>query len=196
MPATNVGIPLSFNIHLVDALAPRFVSHFGDWLSVQKTAGSEVHETLDCLERLEPHEAAETTLQFILTFFRPGLRPTPVSEIGDRLGVLAVAMAGLAGAPSICAIGALDRYYRSVGAKLVELFAESTGLVVICDDWSGQGVLMLNPETTQRDTVSSRPARRTESWDEDGGARTQRMLRALRDMRDLRERRKLRVAGY
>ncbi|WP_313136146.1 hypothetical protein [Stutzerimonas nitrititolerans] len=190
MPVTK--IPVSFNSCLIEALTPRFTEHFGDWLSSQRALGSTAHGALPYLERLDPAEAAQITLQFVLIFSRPGLISTPVSEVGDRLGVLAVAIAEPAGKPPVRSPYDLDHSYRLVGAKLVELFAESTGLLAIQQEQNAEQVFMLNPETTQRAPLGKQPVQRARIEDDDASPRTERMLRALRDMRDLRERRQLR----
>lgn len=185
-------IPVSFNSYLLDALTPRFAEHYGDWLSSQRSLGTAAHGALPYLERLDPAEAAQITLQFVLIFSRPGLISTPVLEVGDRLGVLAVAMAQPAGQPPVRSLYDLDDSYRLVGAKLVELFAKSTGLISIQQEQNAEQAFMLNPETTQRAPVDNRPARRVLTEEDDASPRTERMLRALRDMRDLRERRQSR----
>jgi len=191
VPVTK--IPVSFNSCLVEALTPRFAEHFSDWLSSQRSLGSAAHGALPYLERLDPADAAQITLQFVLIFFRPNLTSTPVSEVGDRLGVLAVAMAHPAGKPWVRSRCALEDSYRLVGTKLIELFAGATGLIVIRQKGANGPSFMLNPETTQRAPAERRPVQRART-EEDGDAspRTERMLRALRDMRDLRERRQLR----
>lgn len=192
MPVTK--IPVSFNSCLLDALTPRFAEHFGDWLSSQRALGSAAHGALPYLERLDPTDAAQITLQFVLIFFRPNLTSTPVSEVGDRLGVLAVAMAHPAGKPWVRSRCALEDSYRLVGTKLIELFAESTGLIVLQHEQNAEQAFMLNPETTQRAPLGKQPARRALTEEDDASPRTERMLRALRDMRDLRERRQSRGA--
>ncbi|OCX22352.1 hypothetical protein BBI09_03640 [Stutzerimonas xanthomarina] len=190
MPVTKISV--SFNSCLLEALTPRFAEHYSDWLPSQRALGTAAHGALPYLERLDPAEAAQITLQFVLIFSRPGLTSTPVSEVGDRLGVLAVAMAQPAGTPPVCSLYDLDDSYRLVGAKLVELFAESTGLIVLQHEQNAEQAFMLNPETTQRAPLGKQPARRALTEDDDASPRTERMLRALRDMRDLRERRQLR----
>ncbi len=190
MPVTK--IPVSFNSCLVEALTPRFAEHFGEWLASQRSLGTAAHGALPYLGRLDPAEAAQITLQFVLIFSRPALTSTPVSEVGDRLGVLAVAMAQPAGASSVRSPYDLEDSYRLVGAKLVELFAESTGLIVLQHEQNAELAFMLNPETTQRAPLGKQPTRRALTEEDDASLRTERMLRALRDMRDLRERRQLR----
>lgn len=190
MPVTK--IPVSFNSCLIEALTPRFTEHYGDWLSSQRALGAAAHGALPYLERIDPAEATQITLQFVLIFSRPGLISTPVSEVGDRLGVLAVAMAQPAGAPSVRSPYDLEDSYRLVGAKLVELFAESTGLIVLQHEQNAEQAFMLNSETTQRAPLEKRSTQRARTEDDDASPRTERMLRALRDMRDLRERRQLR----
>lgn len=194
MPAANVGIPLSSTRSLLDALVPRFVSHFADWLAAQEALGSSAHEALPYLQKLDPTDTAKDTVNFVMRYFRPGLSVTPVIEVADSLGGLSLAITEGALLPD----GEFKRLSRLLGVALIAMLAESTGLIVIRSDGTEPGVFMLNPETTQRGTLI-RPARRAESWDDEGHPRTERMLRALRDMGDLRERRQARtrqVVGF
>lgn len=190
MPATNVGIPLTSQSHLRAALVPRFVEHFGNWLSEQKALGTEAHEVLRYIEKFDPQSTATDTVNFAMGWFRPNFQPTPIAELADFLGGFSLAFSEC---PPI-ADGELHGLSRSVGLTLITMLAESTGIITVTQDGTECGSFGLNPETTSRTPVEQRQARRPRDDIEEGSPRTERMLRALRDMRDLRERRQLRAA--
>jgi hypothetical protein len=191
MPAVNVGTSLPTTRTLLDVLVPRFVVHFADWLAAQEASGSDAHEALHYLQKLDPTETAKDTVNFVMRYSRPRFGVTPVIEVADLLGGLSLAITEGYQLPD----DEFKRLSRELGAVLITMLADATGFIAVQGDGTEFGVFMFNPEEAQRVTWS-RPARRAESWDDDGSPRTQRMLRALRDMRELRQRRKLRAVGY
>lgn len=186
MSAANAGIPLSSKSRLTAALVPPFSVHLADWMESQRATASEAHEAVPYLERLDLRATAEDTLNFVMGFFRPGLSPTPLSEVGDLLGGLALVLAEIAGAPPTLTDEESKRIALLIGTKLIELFAESSRLILVRATSPSGPVFMLNPETTRREPVEirRRPVERSES--DISSPRTERMLRALRDMRDRR----------
>lgn len=192
MPAANVGIPLSSQSRLRAALVPRFVEHFGNWLTDQKALGPGAHQALSYLEKFDPQSTATDTVNFTMGWFRPDFRPTPIAELADFLGGFSLAFSGCLP----IADSDLHGLSRAVGLILIKMLADSTGLIVLRGNGAEHGIYMLNPETTQRTPLDQQPARRFRADPEEGSPKTERMLRALRDMRDLRERRQLRAACY